>query len=60
MPSNEEIVAMAVVAIAEELGSDASRVRVASFSRVRKSGLERYVEEHGIAYHKYRLEDEAS
>lgn len=50
---------MAVAAIAEELGTDVSRVRVVSFSRVRKSGLECYVEEHGIVYHKYRLEDEA-
>ena len=60
MPSNEEIVAMAVAVIAEETGTDASRVRVVSFSRVHKSGLERYVEERGIAYRKYRLEDEAS
>ena len=60
MLSREQIVAMAVAAIAEEAQTDATRVRVISFARVRKSGLERFVEENGIDWHRYQLEDEAS
>lgn len=56
--TQEQIVAMAVAAVAEETGTDASLIRVLSFSRVHASGLERYVEEHGIDYRKYQLGDE--
>lgn len=59
MPSKEEIVAMAVACVAEELGTDVSRVRVVSFARVHRSGLEKYVNEHEVDYHKYQLGDEA-
>lgn len=59
IPTQEQIVAMAVAAIAEEAHTDASHIRVIRFARVRRSGLERYVEEHGIDYHKYQLGDEA-
>lgn len=53
----EKILAMAVAAIAEEHGVDANHVVVRSFREVQKSSLERYIEEHRIAYHKYQLGD---
>ncbi len=57
----EKIVAMAVAAVAEELGVDVKRVRVRSFREVpekpvRKSSLEAYIEANHIIYKKYRLE----
>ena len=60
MLTQEQIVAMAVAVVAEELKTDATRVRVLSFAQVQKGGLERYVEERGIDYHKYQLGDEIS
>ncbi len=54
----EKILVMAVAAIAEETGVDAKRVVVRSFREVGKTGLEKFVQEHGISYHQYRLEDE--
>lgn len=55
---DDEIVAIAVAAVAEELKTDVSRIRVVSFEKVEKSDLERYIEEHSIRYTKYQLGDQ--
>ena len=52
---HEKIIAMAVAAICEETGEDASDIRVVSFREVPKSPLEQYIAERGISYHKYQL-----
>ena len=52
----EKVLAMAVAAIAEENGVHPRRVIVRSFKEVRKSSLDKYLEENKIAYVKYRLE----
>ncbi len=49
------IVAMAVACIAEENGVDTKHVVVRSFKEVQKSGLEQYIADKGISYHKYQL-----
>lgn len=56
--TKEEIVAMAVAAIAEETGTDASDMRVVSFREIGESDLMKYVRENNISYKKYSLEDE--
>ena len=53
----DEIVAMAVAAIAEELNTDLKNIKVVSFKEVEKSRLEKYIEDHGIVYTKYQLGD---
>lgn len=53
----EEIVAMAIAAIAEELKTEVHRVKVLSFHEVEKNILERYIEENSIDYNKYQLGD---
>ena len=53
----EKIVAMAVAAIAEESGVEPKNVVVRSFREVKKAGLEQYIEDNHISYHKYQLED---
>ena len=53
----EKIVAMAVACIAEESGVEPKNVVVRSFREVKKSGLEQYIEDNHISYHKYQLED---
>ena len=53
--SKEQIVAMAVAAIAEELGEEITRIRVLSFREIHKGGAERFAAEHHIPYQKYRL-----
>ena len=55
--TKEQIIVMAVAAIAEENGTDPKHVIVRSIREVQKSGLEKYIEENHITYHKYRLED---
>ena len=55
----DEIIAMAVAAIAEELKTDIKRIRVKSFKEVEKSNLEKYIEEKNISYKKYQLGDQA-
>jgi len=55
--TKEQIVAMAVAAIAEENGTEPKHVIVRSFREVPKSGLEKYIEDNHIIYHKYQLED---
>ena len=56
--TKEEIVAMAVAAIAEETGTDARDLRVVSFREIGESSLIKYVREKNINYKKYTLEDE--
>ena len=56
--TREEIVAMAVAAIAEETGTDARDLRVVSFREIGESSLMKYVREKNINYKKYTLEDE--
>ena len=51
----DQIVAMAVAAVAEELNTDIKRIRVVSFKEVEKSALEKYIEAHSIVYRKYQL-----
>ena len=51
----EQVLVMAVAAIAEENGVDIDRVVVRSFKEVRKSSLEQYIEDNKISYHKYQL-----
>lgn len=53
----DELIAMAVAAIAEELKTDINRIKVKSFKEVEKSNLEKYIEEKSIPYKKYHLED---
>ncbi len=53
----EQIVAMAVAAIAEETQTDASAIRVVSFREVPKSALEQYISDRQIEYRKYQLGD---
>ena len=55
--SNEQIVAMAAAAIAEELQEDVTRLRVVSFREVYPSSLEQYIADRGIEYRKYQLGD---
>lgn len=53
--SREQIVAMAVAAVAEETGESVSALRVKSFREIHKSSLEQYIEDHHIQYKKYQL-----
>lgn len=52
----EQIIAMAVAAVAEENGVAPKRVTVLSFRELKKSSLEQYIEENHIDYHKFQLE----
>ncbi|MCR5273936.1 MAG: hypothetical protein K6E26_01125 [Clostridiales bacterium] len=56
--TKEEIVVMAVAAIAEETGTDVRDMRVVSFREIGESDLMKYVRENNISYKKYSLEDE--
>lgn len=56
MLSLEQIVAMAVAAVAEEKKIEPKRVRVISFKEIQKSSLEKYIEENNINYRKFSLE----
>ena len=51
----EKVLAMAVAAVAEESGIEPKRVVVRSFKEIQKSSLEKYIEDHQIAYQKYQL-----
>ena len=55
--TREQIVAMAVAAIAEEEGCTAETLRVTSFREIRKSPLEQYLADRGVTYHEYQLGD---
>lgn len=56
--TKEEIVAMAVAAIAEETGNAPSDLRVVSFRELGESSLQKYIRENNISYKKYSLEEE--
>ena len=58
--TKEDIVAMAVAAIAEETGTDCRNIRVKSFKELSLSGLQKYIQDNNITYKykKYTLEDE--
>jgi hypothetical protein len=51
----EKVLAMAVAAVAEESGTEPKHVVVRSFKEIQKSSLEKYIEDHQIAYQKYQL-----
>lgn len=53
--TKEEIIAMAVAAIAEEEQEDIQCLRVVSFREIKKSSLAQYIEDHQIEYRKYQL-----
>lgn len=57
MLSLEEVLAMAVAAIAEENKVEPKHVRVVSFKEIQKSSLEKYIEDNNIVYKKYNLEE---
>ena len=54
----DELVAMAVAAVAEDMQTDAKRIRVVSFHEVFPSPLERYLAERKISFKRYELKDE--
>ena len=56
--SREEIVAMAVAAIAESTGKALHDLRVVSFRELGESALEKYIRNNNVTYRKYQLEDE--
>ena len=56
--TKEEIVAMAVAVLAEELGTEIKRVQICSFTEIEKSSLEKYIEDRALQYKKYQLGDE--
>ena len=51
----EKIVARAVALVAEENNTDIKNVIVHSFREVQKSGLEKFIADNNISYHKYQL-----
>ena len=53
-----ELVAMAVAAVAEDLRQDIRRIRVVSFREVFPSPLENYLVEREISFKRYELKDE--
>ena len=53
----EQIVVMAVAAIAEETKEEISSLRVVSFREIYKSSLEQYIADHHLQYKKYQLGD---
>lgn len=55
--SMEKIVAMAVAAVAEDMRTDVTRIRVVSWKEIQKSPLAQYISDHGIDYKKYQLGD---
>lgn len=56
MLSLEEVLAMAVAAIAEENKVELKHVRIISFKEIQKSSLEKFIEDNNIVYKKYSLE----
>lgn len=55
--TEEQIVAMAVAAIAEEEALDVKTLRVVRFCEVGETPLARYIRETGVSYRKYQLGD---
>ena len=54
----DELVAMAVAAVAEDMRTDMTRIRVVNFHEVLPSPLERYLVERRISFRRYELKDE--
>ena len=54
----DELVAMAVAAVAEDMRTDVKRIRVVNFHEVFPSSLERYLAERKISFKRYELKDE--
>ena len=54
----DELVAMAVAAVAEELRTDVTRIRVVNFHEVFPRSLDRYLAERKISFRRYELKDE--
>lgn len=54
----DELVAMAVAAVAEDMRQDIRRIRVVSFREVFPSPLENYLAERKISFKRYELMDE--
>ena len=54
----DELVAMAVAAVAENMRQDIRRIRVMSFREVFPSSLENYLAERRISFKRYELKDE--
>ena len=52
------LVAMAAAAVAEDMRTDAKRIRVVSFREVFPSPLENYLAERKISFKRYELKDE--
>ncbi len=53
--TKEQIVAMAVAAVADAEGLEVKALRVHSFREVRQSPLAQYIADRGIQYKKYQL-----
>ena len=56
----DELVAMAVAAVAEDMRQDVKRIRVVSFREILPSLLENYLAERKISFKRYELKDELS
>lgn len=54
----DELVAMAVAAVAEDMRTDAKRIRVVSFREIFPGPLENYLAERKISFKRYELKDE--
>ncbi len=51
----DQIIAMAIAAVAEELKTEIKRIHVLYFKEIEKSSLEKYLEEKSIHFEKYQL-----
>ena len=54
----DELVAMAVAAVAEDMRTDAKRIRVVSFREIFPGPLENYLAARKISFKRYELKDE--
>ena len=54
----DELVAMAVAAVAEDMRQDVKRIHVMSFREISPSPLSKYLAERGISFKRYELKDE--
>ncbi|MBQ9448028.1 MAG: hypothetical protein IJU61_15625 [Victivallales bacterium] len=54
----DELVAMAVAAVAEDMRQDVKRIRVVCFREILPSPLENYLAERKISFKRYELKDE--
>ena len=51
----EQIAAMAIASIAEEMQEDVKQLRIVSFREVNQSSLEQYIADNQVQYKKYQL-----